>query len=163
WRVLQAQSLRRTARMLERRAALEPVDAANLTRFHFRYERSLIDSMERFFKVPDDVRSQAEVFFANLEKLAGESGSDAPPLGDGAVVFHRNPDVKGQMTVFGYDYLTDHYGDEKSNSIRLLKYQGLRGNGEEYAYEVLNFVDGRRSAQEIRDSVSAVYGPIPLE
>ena len=35
--------------------------------------------------------------------------------------------------------------------------------GEEYAYEVLNFADGKRNAQEIRDAVSAEYGPVPLE
>ncbi len=35
--------------------------------------------------------------------------------------------------------------------------------GGEYAYEVLNLVNGRRTAQDIRDAVSASYGPIPLE
>jgi len=32
-----------------------------------------------------------------------------------------------------------------------------------YTYEVLNLVNGRRTAQEIRDAVSATYGPVPLE
>ncbi|HEY2544792.1 MAG TPA: hypothetical protein VGI46_01885, partial [Candidatus Acidoferrum sp.] len=44
-----------------------------------------------------------------------------------------------------------------------LSYEGLWGGGEEYAYEVLNFADGKRSAQEICDAVSAEYGPVPLE
>jgi hypothetical protein len=39
----------------------------------------------------------------------------------------------------------------------------LWGGGEEYAYEALNFADGKRNAQEIRDAVSAEYGPVPLE
>jgi len=39
----------------------------------------------------------------------------------------------------------------------------LWGGGEEYAYEVLNFADGKRNAQSIRDAVSAEYGPVPLE
>jgi hypothetical protein len=39
----------------------------------------------------------------------------------------------------------------------------LWGGGEEYAYEVPNFADGKRNAQEIRDAVSAEYGPVPLE
>ena len=34
---------------------------------------------------------------------------------------------------------------------------------EEYAYEVLNFANGKRNAQGIRDAVSAEYGPVPLE
>jgi len=37
------------------------------------------------------------------------------------------------------------------------------GSGEEYAYEVLNLADGDRNAQDIRDAVSAEYGPVPLE
>jgi len=46
---------------------------------------------------------------------------------------------------------------------KLLSYQGLWGAGEECAYETLNFADGKRNAQQIRDAVSAEYGPVPLE
>ena len=44
-----------------------------------------------------------------------------------------------------------------------MSFEGLWGAGEEYAYEVLNFADGKRNTQEIRDAVSAEYGPVPLE
>ena len=44
-----------------------------------------------------------------------------------------------------------------------LSYEGLWGGGEEYAYEVLNFANGKRDVQQIRDAVSAEYGPVPLE
>jgi len=44
-----------------------------------------------------------------------------------------------------------------------LSYHGLWGAGEEYAYETLNFVDGKRNAQQIRDAVSVEYGPVPLD
>ena len=71
--------------------------------------------------------------------------------------------MKGPMSVFGYDYFTDKYGEDKARALKLLAYQGLRGSGGEYAYEVLNFVDGVRNAQQIRDAVSAEYGPVPLE
>ena len=67
------------------------------------------------------------------------------------------------MSVFGYDYLIDHYGEEKARNLKLLSYQGLWGDGGDYAYEVLNFVDGKRNAQQICDAVSAEFGPIPLE
>jgi hypothetical protein len=67
------------------------------------------------------------------------------------------------MTIFGYDYFSDHYGVERERKLRLSQYQGLRGGAGEYAYEVLNLVNGRRTAQEIRDAVSATYGPIPLD
>jgi hypothetical protein len=67
------------------------------------------------------------------------------------------------MGVFGYDYLTDQYGEEKARALALLRHQGLRGGGDEYAYEALNLADGRRSVQQIRDVVSAVYGPVPVD
>ena len=67
------------------------------------------------------------------------------------------------MSVFGYDYFEDKYGEQRAKKLKLLQYQGLRGGGEEYAYEVLNFVDGKRNSQQIRDAVSAEYGPVSLE
>lgn len=67
------------------------------------------------------------------------------------------------MSVFGYDYFIDHYGAERAKSLNLLDYEGLRGSGADYAYEVLNFVSGKRTARDIRDAVSAELGPIPME
>ncbi|MGI8837234.1 MAG: M28 family peptidase [Pyrinomonadaceae bacterium] len=162
-RLLQSQSLRRTSTMFARRSALSKAEGAILTKHHIWNERALVDSMERFFRIPGDTRAEARAFFVSLEKLTGEIKPPAPPQGDGRLVFHRNPSVKGPMSAFGYDYFTDHYGAEREGAVRLLQYLGLRGSGSEYAYEVLNLVDGRRTAQEIRDAASASYGPIPLE
>jgi hypothetical protein len=67
------------------------------------------------------------------------------------------------MSVFEYDYLADKFGAAKAAQLRLLDYAGLRGGGDVYSYEALNFVDGHRSVQEIRDALSAVYGPVPLD
>ena len=64
---------------------------------------------------------------------------------------------------FGYDYLEDHLGKERASALALTSYEGPRGGGEEYAIETLNFVDGRRHMQAIRDAVSTEFGPIPLE
>jgi hypothetical protein len=149
--------------MLTRRTTLPADEAATLTRFHLWHERALIDSMDRFFRIPERTRTDAMTFLTNIEKLFGETGPSAPRQGDGRLVFRRNPTVKGPMSAFGYDYFTDHYGVERERKIRLLQYQGLRGAGGDYAYEVLNLVNVRRTAQDIRDAVSATYGPIPLE
>jgi hypothetical protein len=65
--------------------------------------------------------------------------------------------------MFGYDYFSDHAKAVGVATPKLLSYEGLWGAGEEYAYEVLNFADGKRNAQEMRDAVSAEYGPVPLE
>ncbi|HEX8620088.1 MAG TPA: DUF4910 domain-containing protein, partial [Thermoanaerobaculia bacterium] len=69
-----------------------------------------------------------------------------------AGAYRRNPAIKGTMGAFGYDYFNAHY--PKAKEIRL---------GEEYRYEALNLVDGARSVKEIRDALSAIYGPVPLE
>jgi aminopeptidase YwaD len=79
------------------------------------------------------------------------------------VSFKRSPQVTGPLAVFGYDYFEDHAKAAGLATPRLLSYEGLWGSGEEYAYEVLNFADGKRNAEEIRDGVSAEYGPVPLE
>jgi aminopeptidase YwaD len=66
--------------------------------------------------------------------------------------YRRNPKIKGTMGAFGYDYFTAHY--PKHKDIRL---------GEEYRYEALNLVDGKRTASEIRDALSAIYTPVAVE
>ncbi len=86
-----------------------------------------------------------------------------PAVGDGLVKFGRNTQPKGPLTVFGYDYFADHAKAASVVTPKLLSYEGLWGGGEEYAYEVLNFADGKRNTQEIRNAVSAEYGPLPLE
>jgi hypothetical protein len=67
------------------------------------------------------------------------------------------------MGTFGYDYLAAHLGRAAADSLRLRRFRGLRGDGGDYTYEALNLVDGRRTAGEIRDRLSAIYGPVPLE
>jgi hypothetical protein len=83
--------------------------------------------------------------------------------GDGLLVFKRKAEPKGPLAVFGYDYFADYAKAAGVTMPKLFGYEGLWGGGEEYPYEVLNFADGKRNAQEIRDAVSAEYGPVPLE
>jgi len=68
---------------------------------------------------------------------------------DGSTPFTRG--VKGPMSAFGYDYFAAHY---KGAPVRL---------NAEHQYEALNLVDGKRSAKQIRDMLSAIYEPVPLE
>jgi aminopeptidase YwaD len=84
-------------------------------------------------------------------------------VGQGLLVVRRKTTPKGPLAVFGYDYFADHAKAAGVATPKLMSYEGLWGSGEEYAYEVLNFADGKRNAQEIRDAVSAEYGPVPLE
>ena len=161
--LIQSAGLRRTATMLQRRAELAPDEASKLTRFHLEYERAVVASLERFLPIPTGVRDEAEAFIAGLERILGSPAAASPPEPEGRTVYRRNDQPKGPMSVFEYDYLVDKYGEEKTGTLWLLRFSGLRAGGDAYAYEVLNFVDGHRTAEAIRDAVSAVYGPIPLD
>jgi hypothetical protein len=162
--VLKAHAMSRAADLLGRSSGLVQNDAESVLRFHWLYECYLTDSVERMLLLPTEPITQAREFLDRLNRIVG-----IPPLGfsrvprEPPIVFRRAPEPRGSMSVFGYNYLADKYGEEKARRLKLLNYQGLRGSGEEYAYEVLNFVDGVRNAQQIRDAVSAEYGPVPLE
>ena len=67
------------------------------------------------------------------------------------------------MRGFGYSYREDHRKKLNLERPALLDYRGLWGSGSEYAYEALNLADGERSVGEIRDVLTATYGPVPLE
>jgi aminopeptidase YwaD len=97
------------------------------------------------------------------EKRAHTAKAERRPAGDGLLKFKRRTEPKGPLAVFGYDYFAEHARAAGVATPKLLSYEGLWGAGEEYAYEVLNFADGKRNVQEIRDAVSAEYGPVPLE
>jgi aminopeptidase YwaD len=83
--------------------------------------------------------------------------------GAGLLKFARSKQPKGPLTAFAYDYFADKVKAAGVATPKLLTYEGLWGNGEAYAYEILNFANGKRNVQQIRDAVSAEYGPVPLE
>ena len=160
WDAMENASLRRLATMLDRRATLPSVEAAALTRNFLAQERAAFESIASFAAIPDSVKQSAGADFQQLERITGSPPPTERASGDAALVFARNASVTGPMVVFGYDYLADH--TKGRAPPKLLEYQGLRGNGEEYGYEVLNFVDGKRSVREIRDAVSSEYGPVDV-
>ncbi len=162
WQIQQMHALQRTAQMLQRRAQLAAEEAQNLSRFHLWYERQIFESMSRFLVIPAGLRREMAAFFDSLEKLIGPTSPTVKVQGEGGAVFRRTAKFNGPLSTFGYDYFTDHYGEDAARGIRLLQFRGLHGSGGEYAYEVLNFVDGRRNTQQIRDMVAAVYGPLPV-
>jgi aminopeptidase YwaD len=162
-RVVQVNSLRRTATMFNKRSIQDAEDAENLDRHHMSYERKLVDSMERFFRIPDRVRTSAKTFLDNLERQVAPVPHRPVPIHDEyRRVFRRRASLKGPMTAFGYDYFTDHFA-YREKPLLLTIYRGLHGSGGDYTYEVLNLVDGRRTVQEIRDHVSASYGQVPVQ
>jgi hypothetical protein len=147
--------------MLERRAGLPPVEQAAIEKLHDTYERGVLESVNRWFAVPAATLAARERFLKQLATVVMPRAVAARP--SAGVVYIRNAEPKGPMSVFGYDYLEDHLGEERATALALPSYSGLRGGGAEYAIEALNFVDGRRSVAEIRDALAAEFGPVPLE
>jgi len=139
---------RRMARMWERTVGLDAFESANLRTFHNWYQNEAITSSRQWFNL--GVQTQPP--------SAARSFS-----GDSAIVLVRNPDLRGPMSVFGYDYLSDKLGTDRVSKLRLLNYQGLRGAGGDYAYEVLNLVGRPRNVIDVRNAVSAIYGPVPFD
>jgi aminopeptidase YwaD len=100
---------------------------------------------------------------ASASSRAPKHSAPSTAKGESALVFHRRNEPRGPLTVFGYDYLTDHAKSAGLPTPKLLSYEGAWGSGEEYAYEALNLVDGKRDAAQIATELSAEYGPVPTE
>jgi aminopeptidase YwaD len=166
WEVVRRGSLARTAEALARRDRLramgEAAEGDSLLRFHFAYEAGVIESIGRFAEMPAAVRAEAEAFLAALRGLQ-DAGAGLVPAREGpeSIVYRRAPEPKGPMGGFGYDYFEDHSAQKGIPRPALLQRTGLWGGGE-YAYEALNLVDGRRTVRQIRDDLTAIYGPVPL-
>ena len=121
---------------------------------------------------------QAEVFQGWLDEQAKvrgakESAPNAPWTGNSA----GNSDAKrvpmrigefGPLTYQNDDVLLARLGKARYGKIKLINSEAtqllnVRNQSELYAYEIVNFVDGKRNTGEIRDAVSAEYGPLPVE
>ena len=144
---------------------LNDEELQNATSHGVRYTSWVAHSTKSLMAISDeDARFLSEYLTTYPWRQEKEAMGDGPKKRDTqSPVFVRKPTPKGPLAVFGYDYFADHAKAAGIPEPKLLTYEGLWGSGEEYAYEVLNFADGKRNAQEIRDAVSAEYGPIPLE
>jgi len=121
---------------------------------------SSTDSLQT--KVPAYIPQRYEDYIC----VPSDSGLSQTPSRDegNTPKWRRVAQPKGPMAVFGFDYFEVEWAKRgHTTKPKLLEYEGLWGGGEEYAYEVLNFADGKRNAQDIRDAVSEEYGPVALE
>jgi aminopeptidase YwaD len=142
----------------ERIRGLTAKEACALMQQLMRYEAASIWSVRKFTET-DEQKADSEI------RIGDDCTPEYGPF-PGHVYprkYLRKIQPKGPLTVFGYDYFADRSKTSGAPTPKLLSYEGLWGSGEEYAYEVLNFANGRLNAWEIWDAVSAEYGPIPFE
>jgi aminopeptidase YwaD len=147
-----------------KRMQLSLCDGGGVARFAIEQRWPLVNSIEPFVTTKEDIR---KMYWTEIREIvqssAGGMCAQPAPAGWDAVVYRRKQNPKGPVAVFGSDFVNDRTTASGIAPPKLLTHEGLWGSGEEYAYEVLNFADGRRNTQQIRDAVSAEYGPIPLE
>jgi aminopeptidase YwaD len=162
FQTIRANQYQRTGQALRRSSSLSEEESKNLRAQFVRGEERLaisIDSIVPLALRGEETRPPISKTSPQLATLAPN-----PVLGAGARPYwKRNPEPKGPLAVFGFDYLADRAKAAGIATPKLLGYEGLWGGGQEYAYEVLNFANGQRNTQDIRDAVSAEYGPVPLE
>ena len=159
--MLERNALSRTSVLLESRAKLEPLDRIAVTDIHYAVERRKVHSVEAFATLSDEKHAAAMAFISDLQKLVNvPQVATLVAVRRNDTVYARNPAIEGPMDAFGYSYLSDRYGADRRSRLRLEEHAG---NGGQYVYEALNFVDGRRTVSDIRDWLVTELGPVPLE
>jgi hypothetical protein len=161
WLILE-DAMERRARTTRRRDAQQSAKGSDLIRRNVDYDVEIARSPYRFLVLDVAGAALVESGIRELPALV-KARPDSELSGDGLLRFARKTGPKGPLAVFGYDYFAEHAKAAGVATPKLLSYEGLWGAGEEYAYEVLNFADGKRNAQQICDAVSAEYGPVPVE
>ena len=125
----------------------------------------------------EGLERQAASYSATLDAEARSRGAHgvapvAPWLGtaDAATIPRRlDPEnAFGPLTYQNDNVLRDRLGADKVSRVRLLsggssRLLRVQDSGALYAYEAFNLVDGKRSVGQIRDVLSAEFGPVPFE
>ncbi len=160
--LLRRNALERSAMLLERRAKLPALDAAATTDVHFTVERRKVHSVEPFANLADSDHQAAMAYVDKLQSLF-VMPLPAIHIERDDTVYERDPDIEGPMTAFGFSYIEDKLGAGEPEKLRLRQHSTPYGSGGMFAYEALNFVDGRRTVSDIRDWLVAELGDVPLE
>jgi hypothetical protein len=121
----------------------------------------------------DALKAQAATLNAWIDSRAAQRGvhGGGAPGWHAAAAGARIPlriGEFGPLTFQNDDVLLDRLGAERVAKVKLLNAGSSRllnaqDRGAIYAYEIVNFVDGKRSVADIRNAVAAEFGPIPLE
>src|SRR4029079_9418262 len=117
--------------------------------------------------------SQVETYNSWLDQAAQSRGAreKAPASPWAADTQAKRVPVRigdfGPLTYQNDNVLLARLGKDRYAQIKLINANAtplltFQSSADLYAYEIVNFVNGKKSVGEIRDAVSAEYGPIPL-
>jgi len=157
-------------------------EARNLITQMLRREQAELRSFARYTRgdaeqaaaFVQDLEPQAATLNGWINRIAAARGARAFPQ---LPPWHAEPESSrvpvrmaefGPLTFQNDDVLLDRLGSERMAKIKLLNRESdrlfrVQDRGALYAYEIVNFVDGKRSIGEIRDAVAAEYGPVPID
>jgi len=156
-------------------------EARNLLRQGLRRELATLSSLLQFAgsNAPDLVHETAltdqvasfEVWIDRQAKARGVQGTEPKAVWAGEVAARKIPLRVGDFGPLTYqndNVLEARLAPERVAEIKLLNSEATpllstRDLSSLYAYEIVNFVDGKRSLGEIRDAVSAEYGPLAVD
>ncbi len=156
-------------------------EGRNLMNQTLQRERATLHSLVAFTGGPADADSdaakaitdQAAAFQHWIDaqaKLRGARGTAPTPPWLGDPNAKRVPLRVGEFGPLTYQndtVLLARLGKVRDGKIKLINSDAtqllnVRDQSELYAYEIFNFVNGQRTVGEIRDAVSAEYGPLPV-
>jgi hypothetical protein len=112
-----------------------------------------------------ELESVARLWPSTADAVAEETAqmraelSAAPRPADPRVPV-RNPEIKGPLEVYYFNYLRRAGAGADADAAKTAL--AAREDGGLLAYEALNFADGKRSISEIRDALSGRYASVPL-
>ncbi len=168
---------------LTQRADLAPQDASfeahNLMSQALRREQVAVQSFAAFTHGQPQalapftsvLKAQAATFDGWLQTASRGAHAAGAPAWRATAAAGRIPHRIGEfgpLTFQNDDVLLDRLGAERMHKVQLLsagssRFVNVQDKSALYAYEIVNFVDGKRSVADIRDAVSAEFGPIPVE
>jgi len=160
--LLRRNALLRSAELAERRMTLPAVEAAAVTRTHFKLEHRKLRSIRAFAKPAENDYRSAVAFLDKLQTLM-VTPEPAIFIERDTMVYARNPEIQGPMNAFGYSYLEAKLGEEELAALALPNHSTQYGSGGMFTYEALNFVDGTRTVSDIRDWLVAEMGEVSLQ
>ena len=160
--VKKRQVLKRSAQLLSYCELLPQDEKENAMYYFWKYEEGSFHSIKTFASVTKEQEKHYSDFISNLKTTIGLGKPMNIEHDKVNEIYSRNMNIKGPLSVFGYDYFFDHY-DTNKKTPKIYSFTGIKGSGGEYSYETLNLVNGKRTALEIRNQLSAEFGPIPFE
>ncbi len=153
-------------------------EARNVMKQGLRRELATLNSLLEFTgssagaaangKVLADQVATFNAWIDTQAKARGAQGQEpkAPWSGDAANKIPIRIGEFGPLVYQNDNVLHARLGAERVAKIKLINSEAthllsLQSLSDLYAYEIVNFVDGKRSVGEIRDAVSAEYVPLP--